>query len=80
MPKQQKWPHIKVCPKCGHDIFRAAKIWRGREKFMQTAPHEYRRETVGEKREEYLLIECDACGEEQRDLDALYRQSPDGEK
>ena len=80
MPKRQKWPHVKVCPQCGGEIFRVAKTWWGREKYMQTAPNKYRRETVDEKQEEYLLIECDSCGEKLRDVDNLYRQSPGGGK
>ena len=77
MPKLQKWPHVKVCPQCGNDIFRVAKTWWGRERYLQTAPNRHEREEVDEKREEYLLIECDKCGEE-HDVDDLYRQPPDG--
>ena len=79
MSQQQKWPHIKVCPKCGHDTFRVAKSWWGREKYLQTAPNEYRRETVDEKQEEYLLIECDKCGEEWHDVNEIYRLPPANE-
>ena len=75
MPKKPINTHIKTCPQCGHDVFRVAKTWWGRERYVQTECNGYRKETVDEKQEEYIIIECDACHGTISDVDDLYMQS-----
>ena len=74
MNKQRK--HIKTCPQCGHDIFRVAKTWWGRERYSQSGRNRYRKEIIDEKQEEYIVIECDACHSAIGDADDLCMQSP----
>ena len=68
------WPHIKTCPHCGHDEFFVAKTWSGTERFSQTEKNQYRKESVHQQDEGYILVKCDNCDKEIGDVDDLWIQ------